>query len=176
MITLLILAIIGIGIAIYETHHSYEANLGDYIFVSIVGALVGLIVGIILAIMLPMNTYDKHYSLNIEALQDNNTTSGNFFLGCGQFEGKMKYVFYYEEKGLYRMMQIDYDFVQIKYSDGKPKVNVTENYPSDAFINNFAIDLDIFHKTYIIEVPKGTIKNNYNLDAQYKTNKSIINN
>ena len=64
------------------------------------------------------------------------------------------------------MMQLDYNLVQIKYSDSKPKVNVTENYPSDAFINNFAIDLDAFDKKYIIEVPKGTIKNNYNLDAQ----------
>ena len=113
-----------------------------------------------------MDTYDKNYSLNIETLQDNNSVSGNFFLGCGQIECKMKYVFYYEENGLYRMMQLDYNLVQIKYSDGKPKVNVTENYPSKTFINNFAIDLDAFDKTYIIEVPKGTIKNNYNLDAQ----------
>ena len=86
--------------------------------------------------------------------------------GCGQIEGKVKYVFYYEEKGLYRMIQLDYNLVQIKYSEGKPKINIIENYPSDAFINNFAIDLDIFNKIYIIEVPKGTIKNNYNLDAQ----------
>jgi len=28
------------------------------------------------------------------------------------------------------------------------------------------LDMDCFDKTYIIEVPKGTIKNNYNLDAQ----------
>ncbi len=166
MILILIAMIIGIGIAIFQTYNGWMNDFIDYIFSSFTGIVVGAGIGLIVAIMLPMDTYDKHYSLNIETLQDNNSVSGNFFLGCGQIEGKMKYVFYYEEKGLYRMMQLDYNLVQIKYSDSKPKVNVTENYPSGAFINNFAIDLNAFDKTYIIEVPKGTIKNNYNLDAQ----------
>jgi len=166
MILILIGMVIGIAIAIYQTYNGWLNDFIDYIMSSFIGILLGGALALIVAIMLPMDTYDKHYSLNIETLQDNNSVSGNFFLGCGQIEGKMKYVFYYEENGLYRMMQIDYNLVQIKYSDGKPKVNVTENYPSDAFINKLAIDLDAFDKTYIIEVPKGTIKNNYNLDAQ----------
>lgn len=166
MILILIGMVIGIAITIYQTYKGFFRDFIDYIMSSFIGGLLGGAFGLISAIMLPMDTYDKHYSLNIETLQDNNSVIGNFFLGCGQIEGKMKYVFYYEENGLYRMMQLDYNLVQIKYSDSKPKVNVTENYPSDAFINNFAIDLDVFYKTYIIEVPKGTIKNNYNLDAQ----------
>ena len=166
MILIFIGIVIGIAIAIYQTYNGWLNDFTDYILSSFFGILLGGVLALIVAIMLPMDTYYKHYSLNIETLQDNNSVSGNFFLGCGQIEGKMKYVFYYEENGLYRMMQLDYNLVQIKYSDGKQKVNVTENYPSDAFINNFAIDLDAFDKTYIIEVPKGTIKNNYNLDAQ----------
>lgn len=166
MILILIGVAIGIGIAIYQTYNGYMNDFSDYTFSVVIGILLGFIFSLFVAIMLPMDTYDKHYSLDIETLQDNNSVSGNFFLGCGQIEGKMKYVFYYEENGLYRMMQLDYNLVQIKYSDSKPKVNVTENYPSDAFINKFAIDLNVLDKTYIIEVPKGTIKNNYNLDAQ----------
>jgi hypothetical protein len=166
MILILIGMVIGIVIAIYQTYNGWFNDFIAYIMSSFIGIMIGGLLASFVAIMLPMDTYDKHYSLNLEALQDNNSVSGNFFLGCGQIEGKMKYVFYYEENGLYRMMQLDHNLVQIKYSDGKPKVNVTENYPSDAFINNFAIDLDAFGKTYIIEVPKGTIKNNYNLDAQ----------
>jgi len=166
MILILIGMVVGITISIYQTYNGLLNDLSDYIMSSFIGILLGGALALIVAIILPMDTYDKHYSLNIETLQDNNSVSGNFFLGCGQIEGKMKYVFYYEENGLYRMMQLDYNLVQIKYSDGKPKVNVTENYPSGAFINKLAIDLDAFHKTYIIEVPKGTIKNNYNLDAQ----------
>lgn len=166
MILILLGAIIGLIIAIYQTYNDWMNNLSDYFGSSILGIIVGGCVGLCVGIMLPMETYDKHYSLNIETLQDNNTVSGDFFLGCGQIEGKMKYVFYYKENELYRMMQLDYNLVQIKYSESTPKVNVTENYPSHAFINNFAIDLDAFEKTYIIEVPKGTIKNNFNLDAQ----------
>jgi hypothetical protein len=116
--------------------------------------------------MIPMDTYVKKSSVNIETLQDNNSVNGSFFLGCGQIEGKMKYVFYYEEKGLYKMCQINYNLVSIKYSEGKPKVNILEIYPTESFINNIAIDFNVFDKTFIIEVPKGTIKNNYNLDAQ----------
>ena len=157
----------GALIAIFQTYNNGWTNYFiDYALASFQGIITGAFIGLSIAAMLPMDTYDKHYSLNIENLQDNNSISSNFFLGIGQIEGKMKYVFYYEENGFYKMMQLDYDLVQIKYSDSTPKVNVTENYPSDAFINNFAIDLDIFHKSYIIEVPNGTIKNNYNLDAQ----------
>ncbi len=166
MILILIGMVIGLGIAIYQTYNEWMNDFTDYILSSFIGIVFGASIGLIVAIMLPMDTYNKHYSLNIETLQDNNSVIGNFFLGCGQIKGKMKYVFYYEENGLYKMMQLDYNLVQIKYSNSKPKVNVTENYPSDAFINYFAIDLDVFDKTYIIEVPEGTIKNNYNLDAQ----------
>ena len=166
MIVIIIGIIVGIGIAIYNTYNGYLNDLVIYVMTSIFGLMVGGLIGSFVAIALPMDTYNKHYSLNIETLQDNNSVSGNFFLGTGQIEGKMKYVFYYEENGLYRMMQLNYNLVQIKYSDSKPKVNVTENYPSNSIINYFAIDLDIYDKTYIIEVPKGTIKSNYNLDAQ----------
>lgn len=166
MILILITIIIGIGIYIFKTYNSEYNDFIDYIASSVNGFVVGAVIGLFVSIMLPMDTYDKQYSLSIETLQDNNSVSGRFFLGSGQIEGKMKYVFYYEEDGLYTMMQLDYNLVQIKYSDNKPKLIITEKYPSDAFINYFAIDFDAFSKTYIIEVPKGTIKNNYNLDAQ----------
>lgn len=166
MATIIIAMIIGLIIAIYQTYNGWMNTILDYIVFSCVGIFFGGIIGLIVAIALPMNTYDKHSSLNIATLQDGNSVSGKFFLGSGQIEGKMKYIFYYEENGMYRMMQLNYDVVQIKYSDEKPKVNITQNYPTKAFINNFAIDMDCFDKTYIIEVPKGTIKSNYNLDAQ----------
>ena len=166
MITILIAAIIGIALAIYNEYQESWGSFIDYVMMSMIGGLFGACIGFIIALTLPMQTYDKHYSLNIETLQDNSSLSGSFFLGCGQIEGKMKYVFYYEEKGLYRMIQLNYNLVQIKYSDTKPKVNITENYPTESIINYFAFDTDVFDKTYIIEVPKGTIKNNYNLDAQ----------
>lgn len=166
MILILIAMIIGAVIGIINCYNDYYNDLLVYIMSTFFGIVIGAAVGIIIAITLPMDTYNKQYSLNIETLQDNNSVSGNFFLGCGQVEGAMKYVFYYEENGAYKLMQIDVDEAAIIYTEGKPKVNVTENYPTEHIINQFTLDLDVFNKTYIIEVPKGTIKNNYNLDAQ----------
>ncbi len=138
----------------------------DYLFSSTISAIGAGTIGYLVAIVIPMSTYDKQYSFNIEALNDNESTSGKLFLGSGWIEGKMKYVFYLEDNGLYRMRQLDSDLVRIRYSDGTPKVNVTEKYPTDSFINLFAIDFDCFDKTYIIEVPNGSINNDYKLDAQ----------
>lgn len=93
MILILIAMIIGIGIAVFQTYNGRTSDFIDYIFPSFVfihyifssfvGIVVGAVIGLIVAIMLPVDTYDKHYSLNIETLQDNNSVSGNFFLGCG---------------------------------------------------------------------------------------------
>lgn len=167
MITILIGIVIGIAIAIYNTYSSYwRSSIVEYIINSIIGVVVGFFIGLAVAFMIPMKTYIKNYSLKIESLQDNNGFGGRFFLGSGQVDGKMKYVFYYEENGLYKMEQIDYDLVRIRYSDGIPKVNVGELSFTESTINYFALDSDIGYKSYIIEVPKGSIKNNYNLDAQ----------
>ncbi len=163
MYLIIITGVIGIAIAIY---FEYDSDFLGYILESILGGVIGGLIGVSIAIILPMDTYQKHSSVMLESLQDNNNVSGNFFLGCGQIEGKMKFVFYYKTKEFYRMAQIDYDLVDIKYSDNKPKVNISTTYPTESFINNFAIDLDCYDKTFIIEVPKGTIKNNYSLDAQ----------
>jgi uncharacterized protein YneF (UPF0154 family) len=166
MMLIIIGAIIGVAIAIYQTYQDWDFDFVIYLLNSILGFMIGAFLGFWISISLPMSTYNKHYSVNIETLQDNSSVSGQFFLGCGQIDGDMKYVLYFEEKGLYQMMQIKYNLVQIKYSKRTPRLNVTEIYLTDSWINYFAIDFDIHDKTYIIEVPKGTIRNNYNLDAQ----------
>lgn len=140
----------------------------DSVILNIIGgAFIGGVVGLVVAFILPMDTYYKTYPpINIESLQDNSNNTGSFFLGCGKIEDKMKYVFYTEEKGLYTLNQIDCDLAQIKYTSDKPTVNITQIYPTDSWINNFAIDFKCYNKTYIIEVPRETIKHNYILDSQ----------
>lgn len=165
MVTLIIAVGIGLLIGLYNAYENGYDWL-DWLFLPFFGVIVGSIIGISIAIALPMDTYNKQYSLRIESLQDANNIKGNFFLGIGQVEGEMQYVFYYKSDEFYRMAQIEYELVKIKYSNAEPQVHITEKYPTEAFINNFAYDTDIYSKTYIIEVPQGTIKNNYNLDAQ----------
>lgn len=167
MKTILILMLIGIIIGlIRELIGGYYSDFTDFFMASLTGGLIGFISGIIIALALPMDTYIKRYSINIESLKDHSNASGEFFLGCGSINGSMKYSFYYEENGLYRLMQLDYTDVAIKYSDKKPRVNVSELWFTDAAINQYAIDLNIGDKSYIIEVPEGTIKNNYILDSE----------
>jgi len=101
-------------------------------------------------------------------LQDNNSVSGSFFLGSGYINGEMKYVFYYETDGGYKMKQIDYDKALIKYTNETPKVETYREVQTDAFINKFSVYMSGCgcNNKNIIYVPKGTIKQNYNLDAQ----------
>ena len=165
MITILITILICSAYFIYQIFQDTYSDIEDYSMAVLAGVAFGLFIGAPLAFMLPMKTYQKQTSLSIQTLQDNNTTKGSFFLGCGQIDGDMKYVFYYEENGLYRMMQLKANNVRIKYCDNTPNVNITEITPTKDLINYFALDSDIGDKTYIIEVPKGTIANNFTLDA-----------
>ena len=166
MYTVIIAAIMGMGVAISYTRNDWMTDFIDYVFSALVGILLGGAIGLAVAMALPMDTYQKRYSVMLESLQDNNNVSCNFFLGCGQIEGKMKYVYYYKSGEFYRMAQVDYNLVDIRYSTASPKVNIIEKFPTESFINKFAFDIDCNSKTYIIDVPKGTIQNNYVLDAQ----------
>lgn len=164
MLTIIIFGIIGLITSIIK--YKSKDRAGQYM-IWFIGFWVGGLLGYLVAWALPMETYDKEYSYNIETLQDNSSINGSFFLGSGYFEGTMKYVFYYEENGYYKMKQLNHDRVSIKYTNDKPRFIIIEKTPTNSYINYFAIDeptkTDVM---YIIEVPKGTIKNDYNLDAK----------
>ena len=166
MWTIIIITAIALFIAIYQEYNSYYSDFEDYILVSILAILIGGIIGTSVAFALPAKTEIVKTNYNLEALQDNNSVKGSFFLGSGQIDGKMKYVFYYENEGYYKLEQADYSEVKVKYSDEKPKAErFNRKNVKDAFMNNFAIDCNCYQE-YIIYVPKGTIKQNYSLDAQ----------
>lgn len=125
------------------------------------------IFGLGVALCLPMDTVTKVDTYNIVSLKDNNNVSGNFLLGSGSINGEMKYTFYYEENGFYKMKQIDVNNTSIKYSNDI-KVERYREEATESFINYFAID-DLENESnmsYIIYIPEGSIKNNYTLDAE----------
>jgi len=168
MITIIIFGIIGLIIAIVSIFDGFDyiEDIITYFFTGILGAIFGGLIGLVIAFALPAKTEIVKTTYNLEALQDNNSVTGSFFLGSGQIEGKMKYVFYYERDGFYKLEQADYEEVKVKYSNEKPKAErFNRKNVKDAFINNFAIDCNCYQE-YIIYVPKGTIKQNYTLDAQ----------
>lgn len=167
MLTIIILASIGIIIGIYETYHDrWSDGLIFYIVNSIVGIVLGVMLGLIIAFCLPMETTYRQETYNIVSLQDNSSVSGSFFIGCGNIEGEMCYVFYTEEDGAFQLNQVSYHKAKIKYTDEKPTITKYTIIATDNKINWFALDSDIGNKSFLIEVPSGTIKTNYTLDAQ----------
>lgn len=127
---------------------------------------IGMLLGWVVAIALPMKTNIKHKTYTIENLQDNSTLSGNFFLGCGNVNGSMKYALYVKEKGMFKLMLLDVEDCKIKYSTNKPTLHHYEDDYLRLFQNWWAFDIKKGVCNYVIEVPKGTIHNNYTLDAK----------
>jgi hypothetical protein len=165
MITIIIGILTGIIIAIVSNYRNGWTDFIDYFLDSILYGLLGFAFGGLIAFSLPMSTETKSESYNIESLSDNSSISGNFFIGCGSINGVMKYSFYYSNKDYYKLMQIDCEDAIVKYSEDSPRIIIYEDEPLPKLINLFALDAD-FNRHYEICVPKGTIKNNYTLDAQ----------
>jgi len=133
------------------------------------GIFGGIIVGMLVAFLIPLKIEEKTYVYKIETLQDNQSISGKSFLGSGQVDGVMHYVFYYRKNGFIEMEQLRYDQVKIQYSDEKPKIVMSKNVKIQSDWNYFALgDITTLLKPsdYIIYIPKGTIKNDYQLDAK----------
>lgn len=167
MYTIILVAIIGIVIGVYQEIKDFGWEW-DAIFSGILGAIVGAFAGFLIAWALPQNYTTDKWSEKIVSLKDNASVSGSFFLKCGQINGTMKYVYYLQNNdSTYQMWQANYYDAAIKYSDGQPKINITWLHSSKSLWNKFAIDLnENYGQTYVFEVPKGSIKNSYELDAQ----------
>ena len=165
MWTILIFEIIGliIGIAL-----SSDMDLKDRFKSCFLTVLFFGFIGLTIGLFLDAETEKVSSYKRLEALQDGNNVNGTFFLGSGNINGSMHYVFYYEENGLFKMGQLHYNNVSINYVDENPMLEtIKEIEKKESFKNNFAIDNECsFSEEHIIHVPKGTIKQNYNLDAQ----------
>lgn len=164
MYTTLIFCLAGMVISIVK-NAPYFSILENGLF-SMLGAVVGTGIGFAVSLALPMITSEKTYSLEIESLSDNSGVSGSFFLGSGYVGKNMCYVFYYRDGDGFRMRQVKHTCAKIKYTEEQPRANVTELVATESLWNLFAIDLNIGQKEYVIEVPRGSIKNNYTLDSQ----------
>lgn len=168
MATVIIFAVLGIALCLRIFLDDYRYNdWWENIFSSLggvfVGTLFGGLVGFFVAWALPCVSKEAKETFEIVSLQDGNSINGSFFLGSGQINNSMAYTFYYKtETGGFKLKQIESEYVEIKYSTENPIA--TKYYLVDAsWWNNFAIDF--YESRWIIEIPEGTIKTNYVLDA-----------
>ena len=169
MITIYICALLG---AILLTYLNFKVLkefskefIPEYAMSIILGLIAGAGIGVFVSLFLPKNTTKEYTYYKLENLQDKNSINGSLFLGIGGIDEEMKYTFYYEDNGFYKMNQLPYNLVKIKYSNNTPRVITIKNILDDSFINYFSIGF-YEHEEYIVEIPYGSIKNGYNLDSK----------
>lgn len=123
------------------------------------------VISIAVAFALPIKTEEVVDEFEIVSLQDNSSTEGSFFLGCGSINGSMKYVFYYKSDESYKMFMVDYYMAEIVLTDKKSYNKQIRTVKTDALINKFAFG-SLPENRYVFYVPSGTIKQSYSLDAR----------
>lgn len=167
------LGVIGffIGIGIFITDYLRGGNIagkGDNFVLLFLSVVALLALGFLIALMIP-HDFEKEHSKTLyihNTIQDNQSVSGNFILGSGSINGVMKYSFYCKSGGFIELKQVPYNKAKIKHTKGKPKVNVFKYVSSDSWVNYFSLPDFRPPTEYVIYIPKGTIKHNYNLDAK----------
>ncbi|WP_424493904.1 hypothetical protein [Salinimicrobium sp. GXAS 041] len=157
-----IFTLLGIVIGVYLGSKSWEADNTDYIFGGFIGFLIGAFLGAMAALIIGTDTYTEKSVSYIEVLNDNQGISGSFFLGTGNINGEMKYVFYERNEDYFWLREIDYNRASIKYTDSIP---VLETYKERCKPSLWGLN-DSSNVYYVFRVPEGSIKTGYNLDAQ----------
>lgn len=160
MLTIIIFLIIGIIFSYFFI---------DLYILSIVVVGICFGIGLIVAGALPSEERTVvRRTYYLQSIQDNSNTEGTFFLGCGSVDEEMKYTFYYKTNKGFKIKQIPCKEATIihKEVNKKPRAELVINKRKDdnTIMDYFSIVID--RPNYNIYVPKGTIKNNYNLDAK----------
>lgn len=104
---------------------------------------------------------------SLETIQDQNGIEDtHFFLGCGSINNRMYYTFYYGvEGGGYKLGKIDVDKATIFYTDENPRLETCKYERINTKHNKWTFKGAPYEYYYNIYVPKGTIKQNFVLDA-----------
>jgi hypothetical protein len=138
------------------------------ILVEIMFGLIGALIGILIAVIIPGKMIEQKETVQIIAIQDNITMNGSFFLGSGQVDGEMKYMYYYKsDSNTYKFGDIDADICSISYDSINPRIVFTYKIKDEnAIINIFSINNKYYLDKAIIYIPEGSLVSNYNLDLK----------
>lgn len=167
MHTVIIFAIAGLLWGLIREAKEWGWKDGTTWILGIVQAIMAAVLGLVLAFALPVKYETIKWDLPLTTLQDGKTISGSFMLGSGQINGRMEYVFYTQDKdSTYRMYEVSNNDARIRYTSESPRCEVTLVEPAKTFWNGFAISAKGSRQSYIFDVPRGSIKTDFSLDAK----------
>ena len=168
MYTIILGFILGIATSVFMFFRKEERDGFDLFISCFVGAMIGGVVSLFTSFLLPVKLKTDILKTPLEALQDNGSVHGSFFLGSGYVGESMKYV-YYSMNGdsSYSLHEVSHRFASVKYTDGPPFMEIHEpKIDKSDFGSRFALrELDNEWRV-VFHVPRGSIKNDYNLNAQ----------
>ena len=120
--------------------------------------------GMLVALWIDGSYKVEKTSTPLMCINDGSSSEGNFFLSSGYINGEITYTYYLKIKDYYKLEQLPASDVLIKYTNGQTHIVKIKRYPDSSIKNWLGI-----HPTkirFVIYVPKGSIKNNYQLDAK----------
>jgi hypothetical protein len=165
MITVLIFAVIAFFIGFNKLVERHCFGLGDRIFMSFIFSFIGGLFGFLIAMLISSKTTTDHDRIKLGSLQDNTGINGSFFLGSGNIKDEMKYVFYVQQSdSSYKLNSVSCKKASIIYSNNQPAEHIYTTRQKGSKWLSFGVVLP--EVEYVFEVPKGSIKNHYVLDAQ----------
>lgn len=103
----------------------------------------------------------------LENIGDSNGTRGSFSLFGGSIENQPVYMYYLRnDKGEFRLYHVDADKAYVTYTNETPKIVYHHTRSKNEFWALNAIVDTGGVSNYEFRVPEGSVKQNYNLDAQ----------
>lgn len=178
MLGIIILSLIGLGLILYYARYEYIDEPIYAIPIILLGSVVSSFVSIILIVGISL-AYSKFVNIDynykyqyteIVNLQDNSSVNGSFFLGSGSINEESYYVYYYKtDDGFYKLGKTKTDNAKIKITNETPRKvkKIKCITPGNLFEKYFIIlPTSLTHSVHF-EIPPGSIKENYNLDAKF---------
>lgn len=163
---MIITLLFAIGFAIFGYRDSW-GNWTDKLLSTFVhfllGSAIGLVFAMIASIFIPAS--EHKYEHIIVSMKDNSSVNGSFFLGSGTFKDEPTFSYYYEKDGYYKLENVPSENSKIYYTNVNNRV-VCTYYTIDGFYQWLSIPIVKYSRSYEFYIPSGSIKTNFNLDAE----------
>lgn len=160
--------LIGLGIAVASSHGDGELLFLGSMMAILGGAMVGFLATLLVWLCLYPFTGPVHhvYRSDLVNLQDASSTTGSFFLGIGNLNGDLSFSYYVTENGYAVPQTVDSAYNNVRVYQDSDTPYVIETVATSHFWTGSPFNGASTPPEFDFHVPKGTIKQDYSLDAK----------